>query len=346
MQAMIEIRDITKIYTARERHGLWRTTRREVAALSGISFDIAPGELFGLLGPNGAGKTTLIKCLTTLLYPSGGTASVNGYDITRQSAQVRSSIGCMLMGERGLYWKLTGRENLHYFAALYFVPSHARVARVNGLVERLKLHAFIDRPVESYSSGQKMKLAFAKALVNDAPILVLDEPTNTLDLPSAQELRALVQELHSGGRTIIYTTHIMAEAEALCERIAIVDHGRLIALGGIDELKASVAQPGTIHLQGSFPAQTLPLLHALPLLSEVVLVDLGQHQELTIVTEQPGRALPSIMQTLQTAGATIDDITLNRVTLEEVFMRLTGRWMPPPQTRLAHSYAAEETSVC
>lgn len=325
MDPIIEIRDLTKTYIARERRGLFGATARTIHALRGVTLAIPPGELFGLLGPNGAGKTTLIKCLTTLLLPTSGTARLNGYDIVKDDAQVRASVGCMLMGERGLYWKLTGRENLAYFAALYFVPRGERAARLQGLIDRLGIADFVDRPVESYSSGQRMKLAFAKSLVNDAPILILDEPTNTLDVQSGRDLRAMVRDLHAEGRTIIYTTHVMTEAEELCQRIAIVDRGQVIALGTPDELKASLQQSGVLRFQGVIPETALPAIHALPHVTEATLSEHDGHQELVVVSPHPRRTLPPLIQTLYAAGAVIEDITPSHVTLEDVFIAHTGR---------------------
>lgn len=327
MQAIIQVRHLTKTYQVRERRGLFATHKRPVHALNAISLDIERGALFGLLGPNGAGKTTLIKCLTTLLLPTSGTASVAGHDVVQASAQVRSNIGCMLMGERGLYWKLTGRENLAYFAALYFVPRHERDGRIARLVDRLRMQDFIDRPVESYSSGQKMKLAFAKSLVHDAPILVLDEPTNTLDVPSARELRAIVAELHAEGRTIVYTTHVMSEAESLCQRLAIVDRGMVIAQGTPDELKAQAVQTEIIHVRGLIPLQAVLSIQDWSAVREVTITGLNGHQELSIKTSTPRQVLPRLIQTLYAHGATIEDIAPSRTTLEDVFVALTGRML-------------------
>ncbi len=174
IEPIVWIRDLHKTYISKERTGVFGGKRRAIQALKGVSLDIYPGEIFGLLGPNGAGKTTLIKCLTTLLLPTSGTIQVNGYDVERDEDRVRASIGCMLMGERGLYWKLTGRENLDFFGSLYHIPPEVRRLRIQAIIELSNLGDIIDRTVETYSSGQKMKLAFAKALINQAPILVLD----------------------------------------------------------------------------------------------------------------------------------------------------------------------------
>ncbi len=202
MEPIIKVRGLGKTYQSRERAGLLRSRVKNIEALKNVDLDIFPGEAFGLLGPNGAGKTTLIKCITTLLLPTQGTAWVNGFQLERDENAIRASIGCMLMGDRGLYWKLTGRENMEFFGALYQIPTGERKKQVAWIIELLKLGDIIDRGVETYSSGQKMKLAFGKALINDAPILILDEPTNTLDLPNARELRSIVHDLNKQGRTV------------------------------------------------------------------------------------------------------------------------------------------------
>src|SRR3989454_5412224 len=180
MESIIRVEALSKTFTTKERRK-GHKGKRTVQALKDVNLEVYDGENFGLLGPNGAGKTTLIKCLTTLLLPTSGTAWVNGYNIEAAEDSVRASLGCMLMGDRGLYWKLTGRENLDYFGALYHVPRGPRRKRMDYLIDLLKIEDFADRTVETYSSGQKMLLAFGRALVNDAPILFFDEPTVTMD---------------------------------------------------------------------------------------------------------------------------------------------------------------------
>ena len=213
MNGAVIIEQLAKTYHIKQRKGLFKSENSSVEALKSISLEIKPGEVFGLLGPNGAGKTTLIKCLTTLLIPTSGRASINGYKLTKDDNAIRATTGCMLMGERGLYWKLSGRENLIFYGALYHLNPADRKQRAEQIIERLNLAEIADRAVETYSSGQKMKLAFAKALINDAPLLILDEPTNTLDVPSAHELRAIVRDLNREGKTVIYTTHIMSRLQ-------------------------------------------------------------------------------------------------------------------------------------
>jgi len=326
-EPIVRIRELRKTYISKERQGLLRSKQRAVEALKGISLEICPGEIFGLLGPNGAGKTTLIKCMTTLLLPTSGTIQINGYDVERNADQVRASIGCMLMGERGLYWKLTGRENLDFFGALYHLPPEVRRQRSQQVIELLSLGDIIDRTVETYSSGQKMKLAFAKSLINQAPLLVLDEPTNTLDVPSARELRIIVRDLNRQGHTVIYTTHQMTEAEELCKRVAIIDRGQVIALGTVDELKASIQQDGVIRAAGVIPAAAYAAVKSLEYIGEAALTTTtpnGQ-DELRVVTSQPRRLLPELIRALFDNGAIIEDIAPAQVTLEDVFVALTGR---------------------
>ena len=324
MQPIIQVHHLYKTYTIRERQGLFRSQRRYINALENILLEIAPGESFGLIGPNGAGKTTLIKCLTTLLLPTSGTIRINGYDVVQHEALVRASIGCMLIGERGLYWKLTGRENLTYFAALYGLPAIVRTKQVAGLIQRFNLSAFIDQPVESYSSGQKKKLLIAKALINDAPVLILDEPTSTLDIHNAHELRLSVRDLHTHGRTILYTTHLLHEVEPLCNRVAIIDKGHIVTVGTPDELRARAPHTDTISLRGCFPEQTLISLRQLSLISHMSLQHIKTDQQLVLHITSPDQALPSILQIVYASGARIDDIVIQRLSFEELFLALTA----------------------
>ena len=325
MNGQVTIEGLTKTYHVKQRKGLFKSEARAVEALKGISFEIKPGEIFGLLGPNGAGKTTLIKCLTTLLLPTSGRAVINGFELTKQDNAIRATVGCMLMGERGLYWKLTGRENLVFFGALYHLSPADRKARANAIIERLHLGEIADRAVESYSSGQKMKLAFAKALLNDAPLLILDEPTNTLDVPSARELRAVVRELNAEGKTVIYTTHIMSEAETLCDRVAIVDRGETLALGTVDELKASLGREAVIRIEGIISSKASTAVEQLPGIKRAAVAALNGHVQLTVVAESQASALPRLIETLSAHEAVMQKITPEEVTLEDVFIARTGR---------------------
>lgn len=325
MLGHVLIENLTKTYLTRQRQGLFKSTEKQVEALRGVSLEIRPGELFGLLGPNGAGKTTLIKCLTTLLAPTAGTARINGFALGQEDNAIRATIGCMLMGERGLYWKLTARENLRFFGALYHLSPRDRVRRADDIIERLGLSEFADRAVESYSSGQRMKLAFAKALINDAPLLILDEPTNTLDVPSAHELRAVVRDLNRQGKTVIYTTHIMSEAETLCDRVAIVDKGQVLALGTVPELKASLNRETVIRIDGVISAAAAQAVEHLAGVSQVARQAVNGHTQLTVMAADQQTVLPRLIETLTAHQAVMQKIAPEEVTLEDVFIARTGR---------------------
>ncbi len=325
MHGQVRIENLTKVYHAKQRKGLFRAEAKAVEALRGVSFEIKPGEIFGLLGPNGAGKTTLIKCLTTLLLPTSGAAWINGYHLTKEDNPIRATVGCMLMGERGLYWKLTGRENLEFFGALYHLSPAARRRRADEIIARLNLGELADRAVESYSSGQKMKFAFAKALINDAPLLILDEPTNTLDLPSARELRAVVRELNGQGKTVIYTTHIMAEAETMCDRVAIIDRGEVLALGTVVELKESLGREEVIRIEGVISSRASQAVENLPGVNRAALASVNGRTELTVVTQDQRALLPRLIETLTAHNAVVQKIVPQEVTLEDVFVARTGR---------------------
>jgi len=325
MIGTVRVEALSKTYQVRQRKGLFKSQKSSVDALQGVSLDVQAGEVFGLLGPNGAGKTTLIKILTTLLIPTAGDAWVNGYHVIRQENQVRASVGCMLMGERGLYWKLTGRENLEYFGALYHLSPVERRRRAQEILDLLGLKDLADRTVETYSSGQKMNLAFGKALINDAPLLVLDEPTNTLDVPSASELRAIVRTLNAQGKTIIYTTHIMSEAETLCKRVAIIDRGKLLALGTIEELKASLGRSQVTRIEGVISSKAVAAIRKLPEVEQASRTSLETVDILTVVTRNGHESLPQMIETLSQSGALIQKIAPEEVTLEDVFVAKTGR---------------------
>ena len=325
MIGSVRVENLCKEYLVRQRQGVFKSKKSSVAALKGVSLEVEAGEIFGLLGPNGAGKTTLIKILTTLLLPTSGDVWVNGYHVQRHENQVRATVGCMLMGERGLYWKLTARENLEYFGALYHLPPPDRRRRAQEILALLGLDEIADRTVETYSSGQKMKLAFGKALVNDAPLLVLDEPTNTLDVPSASELRAIVRDLNAAGKTVIYTTHIMTEAETLCDRVAIIDHGELLALGPVAELKASLQREQVTRVEGVISTQALIAVQGLPAVQQATRTAQNGGDLLTIVTANQHEYLPEIIDALAGAGAVIRKISPEEVTLEDVFIAKTGR---------------------
>ena len=212
--AAVETKDLVKVFE-RGRRTIWQRIRREpdkrdrFRAVDGIDLVVEPGEIFGLLGPNGAGKTTTMKMLATLLIPTSGTIRVLGIDPLARPREVRARLGAMLSGERSLYWKLTGRENLEYFAALYHVPPGETKARIANVLAAVKLADRADDYVERYSTGMRQRLALARALLPNPPLVVLDEPTVGLDPQASRDLRDRVRELKAQGRTVLLTTHYM-----------------------------------------------------------------------------------------------------------------------------------------
>jgi ABC-2 type transport system ATP-binding protein len=208
-------------------------------AVDEISFSVDRGELFGLLGENGAGKTTLIRMLSTTLLPTSGRAVVAGHDVVREPHQVRRLIGLVTGDERSFYWRLTGRQNLVYFATLYHLPRHEMQPRIDAVLATLGIKQYADRRFNTYSSGTRQKFAIARGLLTDPELLFLDEPTRSLDPMAADDLRRYISEHIVGelGRTVLLATHTLAEAESICSRVGIIRHGQLVAIGSMDELR-------------------------------------------------------------------------------------------------------------
>jgi sodium transport system ATP-binding protein len=224
--------------------------RREVKAVAGVTFAAADGEITGLLGPNGAGKTTLLRVLATLMLPDAGRATIDGRDVVVERIAVRRGIG-ILSDARGLYPRLTGRENIRYFGALHGLPGAALDRRIDELVHVLGLAEVADRRAQGYSQGERMKVAIARALVHDPHTLLLDEPTNGLDILSTRALRDLLRRLRAAGKCLLFSSHVMQEITALCDRIVILAHGEVVASGTAAEL---VAQSGAASLEDAFVA--------------------------------------------------------------------------------------------
>lgn len=246
MNSVIVVENLTRNYESVE--GVIKKKKKTVEALKGISFEVNRGEIFGLLGPNGAGKTTTIKILTTLLAPSSGTAKVLGHNAFGGEKQIRSRINFVFGGERSLYWRLSALDNLRYFADLYLIPRDKQEAIIEGLLTRVSLFDVKDRKVESFSKGMKQRLQIARALLNDPEVIFLDEPTIGLDPVGARELRSIIQDISSTGTTVLLTTHYMQEAEELCDRIAMINGGELVALDTVDGLKSMIDQPTKLRI--------------------------------------------------------------------------------------------------
>jgi sodium transport system ATP-binding protein len=210
-------------------------------AVDQVSFEVANSEAFGLLGPNGAGKTTTMRLLSTVLKPTSGSASVAGYDLLRDPQKVRASIG-VLPEEAGLYDRLTPREHLLYYGRLHGMAEDSLAKRADELLETMELAERANTKVGDFSKGMKQKVALLRAFIHDPPVLMLDEPTAGLDVMSARSIHAFVERFRKEGKAIMISTHNMTEAQKLCGRIAIIDHGRIVAIGTVEELEARTSQ--------------------------------------------------------------------------------------------------------
>jgi len=277
----IETHGIRRVFESRKGFLFREKTRTE--ALRGVDLTVERGSIFGLLGPNGAGKTTLTKILSTLLLPTEGTALVLGHDVTKETDWLRPRMGLVLGGERGLYNRISGRDNLRYFADLYGVPTSEREERIRELLERVGLTGAGDRRVEEYSRGMKQKLHIARGILHRPQILFLDEPTIGLDPKSARETRKLIRSLVADGVTIFLTTHYMFEAEELCPKLAILSKGRIVARDTVDALRTLVGGDRTIELEAyGFEDREVESLRALPGVSKIVTEEFGPMTRLTL----------------------------------------------------------------
>ena len=222
--------------------------RGDIHAVRDVSFMAPDGQITGLLGPNGAGKTTLLRMLATLVAPDAGSASIGGLDIVRDRYAVRENIG-VLSDARGLYPRLTTRENIRYYGTLHGLPDALLDARIETLIHTLGLDALADRRTQGFSQGEKMKVAIARALVHDPATILLDEPTNGLDIMSVRALRDQLRQLRGAGKCLLFSSHVMQEVAALCDRIVIVGAGHVVAQGTAAEL---IAQAGATTLEDAF----------------------------------------------------------------------------------------------
>ncbi|MGC9020943.1 MAG: ATP-binding cassette domain-containing protein [Candidatus Methanodesulfokora sp.] len=235
MSEAIVARELVKIYRTKKGR-----RKEEIRALDGVSFKAEKGEIFGLLGPNGAGKTTTVKILSTILTPDSGEAFIDGKSVLKEKEDVRKVIGVTFTVEKGFYNKLTGKENLIYFGVLRGMSFSDARRRADELLDLVGLSDDKNRLFEEYSLGMRAKLAIARTLMHDPPVLILDEPTIGLDPIAARNVRNLLAELRKEGKTILLTTHNMREAEELCDKISMIDRGRIILSGTVDELKRFV----------------------------------------------------------------------------------------------------------
>lgn len=317
-EATIEVKDLRREYISRSFFG---KTKRVIEALSGISFEVQRGELFGLIGPNGAGKTTTIKILTTLLSPTSGEARVLGLDVTKDIHEIRRRIGIVFGGERGLYNRVTAVENMKYFADLYGVDSGVSKKRIPELIRLVGLEGRENERVEKYSRGMKQRLHIAKALIHDPELIFLDEPTIGLDPAGARDIRNMIREMENQGKTILLTTHYMFEADELCKRVGVISKGKIVALDTPLGLKKSVKDISVVELQ-TYGAtnEYIDKLKALEGVVRVVAELESERQIIKVQTPNPVDILAEI--TKLSRGIKIIDKSIKEPTLEDAYLRL------------------------
>jgi ABC-2 type transport system ATP-binding protein len=317
--AAIEAIDLVRTY--RTHTGVIRRHKLDVEAVRGISFAVQHGELFGLLGPNGAGKTTTIKMLITLLLPTSGVAKVMGLDVVRHTTEVRKRIGYVFGGDRGLYDRVSGLDNLRYFAELYGVDPAEQSRRIGALLELVGLTGREREKVEGYSRGMRQRLHIARGLLHDPDVLFLDEPSIGLDPVGARELRRTIQSLVEAGKTVLLTTHYMFEADALCDRIAVINGGKIVALGTGADLKGAVVNRTIIEIEtfGVTP-ETVQRLRDDP---DVIAVNTEERDQSEILLVQSEYGLQITQRLLTTIGETrVGKVVAREPTLEDAYVHL------------------------
>ncbi len=314
---MIEVEDLRRVFPRKRR----KEGPAEIVALDGVTFSIEEGETYGILGPNGAGKTTLVKILSTILLPTSGTARVAGHDVVTATGAVRRAIGIVFGGDRGLYDRITARQNLVFWAALYRVDPTVVDRRVDGLLDRVGLSGRADEPVERYSRGMRQRLHLARGLVGDPKVLFLDEPTVGMDPIAVDEFRTLVGELRAEGRTILLTTHDMREAEALCDRVTLVDHGRILVTRPTATIGRLLGSHDRIDVVlGPELATVREALRTVPGVDRVH--ELPEPDAVRVHPRSAGDVQP-VLRWLVEHG--VSDVRTGQPNLEEVYVHLIGR---------------------
>jgi ABC-2 type transport system ATP-binding protein len=308
---MIETHDLRRSFKGR---------RGIVEAVAGVDLDVKKGEIFGFLGPNGAGKTTTLRMLSTLLPPTSGEATIAGFDLRRDSAKVRYEIGYVSQ-EGSSAPEVPGRTELVMQGRLYGMTKARSQARAAELITALELEDCADRPTKTYSGGQKRRLDIGVGLMHLPQLLFLDEPTTGLDPQSRARMWDEVRKLRDTGTTVFLTTHYLEEADALCDRIAIIDHGKIVAVGTPDDLKRQVAGDVVVVGTDGVGERALELLKGQPFVREATLAD----GIVRLYVDRGETAMPQILRTLDAAGVGLASLSLNRPSLDDVFLRQTGR---------------------
>ncbi len=306
---MIETQELSKQF-----NGFW--------AVDGMTLTVRPGEVLALLGQNGAGKTTTVRLLTALLHPSRGWARVAGYDVTRHSDEVRASVG-VLTEQHGLYVRMTALEYLDFYGQVYRLDPKTRRARRDYLLDYFGLAEMASHRIGEYSKGMRQKLALARALIHDPPVLLLDEPTSAMDPESARLVREEITRLRSSQRTIVICTHNLAEAEALADKIAIIYRGRILIMGPLDELKERVLGPARYEarLSAAWDARGLTWPPGVTLVEQ-------QENRLCLQIENPSQTNPLVVRQLAAWGAPLVAFQEVPRSLEQVYLKVMAEAQP------------------
>jgi ABC-2 type transport system ATP-binding protein len=319
----------SKIQTSETK--FYNRTTVSVNAIDNLNLEINKGELFGLLGPNGAGKTTLVKMLCTLLPPDSGTALINGYDIVKEQMKVKRSLGTLFsVGERGFFWRLNGYRNLEFFASIYNVPRPKRQERILEVLKLVGLENSAFELYQKYSGGMKRKLALARTLLPDPPVILLDEPTTGLDVISSRNVREFVKStVLETGKTVLYTTHYIEEAAQICTRIGILKQGRIVACDTPDALRHKIKNEEIIYLVVEEIVQDqinkISSLRGVIGISERTDQELMPNQKGLCVELESVDQLPSIFDFLFKQKIKLVNFKREEPTLEDAFIELTKR---------------------
>jgi ABC-2 type transport system ATP-binding protein len=293
----------------------------ELTAVNRLSFTVRPGEIFGLLGPNGAGKTTTIGCISGLLTPAAGTVRIMGHDVVRDGRAARASLG-VVPQEIALYEELSARENLEYWGGAQGLRNPLLRARTDEVLALTGLQDRAREPVKRFSGGMKRRLNFACGILHQPRVLLLDEPTVGVDPQSRRYLLDLVRKQAASGACVLYTSHYLQEAEELCDRLAIIDHGSIAVQGTLAELRAMLGERDLLRFQGVFQADAVS--KALQQEPGIEIAEITEHQ-LVLVVPEASRRLPELFAALAAAGAEVRGTTLTQPSLESLFIKLTGR---------------------
>lgn len=326
----ISTKNLTKHFprTARYRDLLPFRPKHLVTAVENVSLDIQEGEFFGLLGPNGAGKTTFIKMLCCLVLPTSGIARVLSHDVDKENQKVKQLVGLVSSEERSFFWRLSGRDNLMFYAALYQLTGQAARQRIDELLNLVGLEKEADMRFQNYSTGMRQKLAIVRGLLSEPRVLFVDEPTRSLDPVSAQSVRSFLREkVVNKDKTVVLATHNLTEAEQLCDRLAILDHGRVVAQGTVKELRSLFQTHEECHLElGRFPKAVLTQLESLDGVLDAHLTKNGSEisvLDLKIVNRET--VMPRMLQMIMDSGAQIYNCQLKDMPLEEIFSYALGK---------------------